>query len=117
VKADPVRAAAIAAAADAGWCFAVKQFKRLHGSKFAVGVGAQLEWTKLHQQFQAEFEEPLENVITSAKLDAEAVMGGLMLGDPRSPHGVTPLAEDAWLPLRAFVEYQAFERLMKRPVP
>ena len=38
----------------------------------------------------------------------------LLRSDPDvAPAGVTPLPTHAWLPLRAFVHYPAFEQMMK----
>ena len=43
-----------------------------------------------------------------------ALMRGVEeLASSIAPAGLTPLPAHAWLPLRAFVEYQAFEQLMK----
>ena len=49
----------------------------------------------------------------SAGVDATAVLELLVAPPQPDPPGVTPLPRNAWLPLRAFVDYAHFERLMK----
>ena len=118
-KSDDVRRVALAAAADASWLAAVRTFHAKHRAAFASADGSsRLEWAELHERYQVECESKLEGVMASAKAEPEAVMTALMASVPAlaatiAPVGLTPLPSNAWLPLRAFVEYQAFEQLMQ----
>jgi len=118
-KADQLRRAALAAGVDAAWQSAVRAFHAKHKVAFVDGDGSSgLEWAALHEEYQVECEEKLEAVMGRAHVDPEFVMTKLMasvaeLASSIAPPGVTPLPSHAWLPLRAFVEYQAFEQMMK----
>ena len=67
-------------------------------------------------QYQENCEETLEETLNEAAVDATATMSALLEGPPKNPLSVTPLPARAWLPLRAFVHYQAFESMMKEGV-
>jgi hypothetical protein len=117
--ADPVRRAALVAGANATWQSQVRTFHSQHRLAFKSGDGSSvLSWTTIHEQFQVACEEVLEAVMERAKVDPEQVLTALMASVPDlaasiAPPGLTPLPTHAWLPLRAFVEYQAFEEMMK----
>ena len=97
----------------------VRTFHSQHRLAFKSGDGSSvLSWTTIHEQFQVACEEVLEAVMERAKTDPEQVLTALMASVPDlaasiAPPGLTPLPTHAWLPLRAFVEYQAFEEMMK----
>ena len=97
----------------------VRTFHSQHRLAFKSGDGSSvLSWTTMHEQFQVACEEVLEAVMERAKVDPEQVLTALMASVPDlaasiAPPGLTPLPTHAWLPLRAFVEYQAFEEMMK----
>lgn len=116
---DPVRRAAIAAASDAEWQSATRAFIAQHSAGFAHGVSShpssQLAWTKVHEEFQVAHEDGLEALLARAGVDASDVLSRLSSAPPPSAAGLTPLADHAWRPLYAFVEYGAFEAMMKLP--
>lgn len=110
--ANPVRKAALAALADTQWQAGVSGFVRSHARQFAPGIERQPSWTELHQDFQEALEGALEDVLATAGVDPTSALQALC--SPIAPlDGVTPLPVHAELPLRAFVDYDAFEQMMR----
>jgi len=115
-RGDPLRKACLATGYNKEWQATVRGFISANASAFAHGDGSQLEWTNLHTKYQENCEETLEETLNEAAVDATATMSALLEGPPKNPLSVTPLPARAWLPLRAFVHYQAFESMMKEGV-
>lgn len=78
--------------------------------------GSQLEWTKRHEEFQETNESLLEEVLGAAGVDPTGVLQAL-IATPEPSAGVTPLPSHLLAPLRAFVDYVAFEQMMKEGLP
>ena len=112
LRADPVRKAALTALADADWLSAVDGFVAAHAPTFAPAE-KQLSWTECHHAYQEALEGGLEAVLDAAGVDPTEVLQMLCAPPTPTPPGVTPLPARAVRPLRAFVEYEHFEQLMK----
>lgn len=110
-KEDPVRKAGLQALATPDWLEAVRGFVSSHTAEFQGDGGSQLTWTQRHEEYQEVSEALLEDLLGSANVDASGVLQALCRPSKNAP-GVTPLPTLAWLPLRAFVDYKCFERMM-----
>ena len=110
-KADPVRKAALQALATPEWLEAVRAFVDRHRAEFGGGGGSQLTWTQRHEEYQEECEAMLEDLLSAASVDPTVALQKLCQPEVDAP-GVTPLPPLASRPLRAFVDYTAFEKMM-----
>ena len=110
--ADPVRKAALAAIGDESWQAGVAAFVDSHAAEFAPGKERQPNWSTRHEEFQEQLEGSLEDVLGRAGVDPTQTLQALC-SPPAPPPGLTPLPRAAELPLRAFVDYDAFEEMMR----
>jgi len=110
-KEDCVRKAGLAALATPEWLEATAAFVDEHAPEFLPSGGSQLSWTQRHEDYQEACEALLEDVLAKAGLEPTDALQALCQPSPSAP-GVTPLPPHACLPLRAFVDYKAFERMM-----
>ena len=78
--------------------------------------GSQLTWTKRHEEYQEANEAMLEEVLGAAAVDPTVVLQAL-IATPQPSAGATPLPPHLLAPLRAFVDYMAFEQMMKEGLP
>ena len=72
-------------------------------------------WTTRHEEYQEALEATLESVLGSAGVDATLALQALVAPPPAASEAATPMPARAELPLRAFVDYPSFERMMKDP--
>ena len=93
------------------WLEAVRAFVDRHRAEFGGGGGSQLTWTQRHEEYQEECEAMLEDLLSAASVDPTVALQKLCQPEVDAP-GVTPLPPLASRPLRAFVDYTAFEKMM-----
>ena len=115
--AHPVRMAALVLGVDTEWSVQLDAFQQAHAAKFVLGGGdalsSKLDWAELHDEYQAQMEAPLEDVLQSLGIDA----GGFLQELAANSHEAiiaSPLPPDAIEPVRAFADYKAFEGMMMR---
>ena len=109
-----LQSAALALHVDVGWSSQLEEFQQANASSFALGGGdAQLDWTELHDQYQAAMEGPLEEVLQRLDLDAKDFLEQLSASTHESVLA-SPLPQEAIAPVRAFADYKAFEQMMRQ---